>query len=133
MAGGRGGRRAGAGRPAGSGWLPAVTEMRAAAAERLVTVVGSEQDPLAVVLAVCSDPTQDTPTRLGAASIALPYLYPRLSATQVSATHLTAKVDPGDLINRIAERVARLAAPTPTEGDGTGEATLIPPVKQVAA
>jgi hypothetical protein len=85
------------------------------------------------VLAVASDPTQDTPTRLGAASIALPYLYPRLSATQVSATHLTAKIDPGDLINRIAERVARLAAPTIEAGDGAVEAALIPPGEKVTA
>ena len=54
-----GGRRAGAGRPAGSGWRPAITEMRVAAQEQM--------------------------------AIALPYLYPKLSATTVSATHFTAK------------------------------------------
>jgi hypothetical protein len=71
-------------------------------------IVGSERDPLAVVIAVACDTTLDKQTRLGAAAIALPYLYPRLSATTVQATHVTTKVDPALLIDRIAERIARL-------------------------
>jgi hypothetical protein len=58
-----------------------VTELRAAAAEKLATVIGSASDPLSVVIDAACDETLDIGTRLGAASIALPYLYPRLSAT----------------------------------------------------
>ena len=114
-----GGRRAGAGRPAGSGWRPAITEMRVAAQEQMAEIVGSHRDPLAVVLAVACDERQDTQTRLGAAAIALPYLYPKLSATTVSATHFTAKIDPGELIDRIADRIARFKPPVTVEGTAT--------------
>lgn len=109
-----GGRRAGAGRPGGSGWLPAVTEMRVAAAERLTSIVGSSQDPLELMIAFAADESLDVPTRIGAASIAIPYLYPRLSATQVSGTHTVTRIDGNDLIKRLDERLARLHAPAPT-------------------
>src|SRR3954468_9000660 len=104
----KGGRREGAGRPAGSGWRPAVTEMRVAAAEQLVSVVGTERDPLSIVLAIAADPATDVQTRLGACSIALPYLYPRLSATTVSATNTNITVDAGALLDRLDDRISRL-------------------------
>ena len=108
MAGDHGGRRAGAGRKAGSGWKPHVANLRVAAVEQMQSIVGSQRDPLAVVVEMACDPTLDRQTRLGAAAIALPYLYPRLSATTVQATHLTAKVDPAQLIDRLAERISRI-------------------------
>lgn len=109
LANGHGGRRAGAGRPTGSGWKPHVANLRVAAVEQMQAILGSDRDPLAVVVGIACDPNVDQQTRLGAAAIALPYLYPRLSATQVQATHTTVKVDPSQLLDRIAERVARLA------------------------
>src|SRR3954471_17838561 len=97
----KGGRRAGAGRPAGSGWRPAVAEMRVAAAEQLVSVVGTESDPLRIVLEIAADPATDVQTRLGACSIALPYLYPRLSATTVASTNTNINVDAGQLLGPV--------------------------------
>lgn len=110
MAGDHGGRRAGAGRKPGSGWRPHVANLRISAVEQMQDIVGSQRDPLAVVVEMACDPTLDRQTRLGAAAIALPYLYPRLSATSVQATHLTAKVDPALLIDRLAERISRIGA-----------------------
>ena len=99
MANGHGGRRSGSGRPHGTGWTSAVAGMRVAAAEQLVSVVGSETDPLSIVLAIAADPATDVQTRLGACSIALPYLYPRLSATTVSATNTNINVDAASLLS----------------------------------
>jgi hypothetical protein len=113
MANGHGGRRSGSGRPHGTGWTSAVASMRVAAAEQLVSVVGSETDPLSIVLAIAADPATDVQTRLGACSIALPYLYPRLSATTVSATNTNINVDAGALLDRLDQRIERLRAPEP--------------------
>jgi hypothetical protein len=51
--------------------------------------------------------------RLSAANACLPFLYPRLSATQVNANHTITKVDSNDLLRRLDERLARLAGPPP--------------------
>ena len=113
MANGHGGRRSGSGRPHGTGWTSAVAGMRVAAAEQLVSVVGSETDPLSIVLAIAADPATDVQTRLGACSIALPYLYPRLSATTVSATNTNINVDAASLLDRLDERISRLGKTEP--------------------
>jgi hypothetical protein len=94
-----------------------VTELRAAAAEKLATVIGSANDPLAVVIDAACNEDLDIATRLGAASIALPYLYPRLSATQVSATVTTIKTDHGAVLDRLAERIERLVGPPAIDGE----------------
>src|SRR3954471_22497274 len=130
MARGHGGRRTGAGRHPGTGWTAAVTQMRSTAAERLTTVVGTSRDPLEIALAIAADETQDTATRLGACSIVLPFIYPKLSATQVDARHTTVNIDAGALLDRLDERIEKLRAPEPTplieaqpdgaDGDGAG-------------
>jgi hypothetical protein len=119
----RGGRREGAGRPHGSGWRPSITNLRLEAVEQLTAIVGSDKDPLAVVVAMACDETLDRATRLGACSIALPYLYPKLSATTVQATHVTARIDAGELLDRIAERISRQSNPLVTV-DGTATEPL---------
>jgi hypothetical protein len=108
VANGHGGHRAGAGRHPGTGWTTAVTQMRTTAAERLTTVVGTSRDPLEIALAIAADETQDTATRLGACSIVLPFIYPKLSATQVAATNTNINVDAGALLDRLDERIAKL-------------------------
>ena len=113
-----GGRRAGAGRPAGSGWRPAVASLRIEAVEQMQAIVGSERDPLAVVVSMACDETLDRQLRLGACSIALPYLYPRLSASTVAASHVVTKVDAGELLARLAERIGKLA-PAAIDGEAT--------------
>jgi hypothetical protein len=93
-------------------------KMRTDAVEKLNAIVGSDKDPLAVVIAMACDENLDNQTRLGACSIALPYLYPRLSSTQVSSNITVSQVDPTKLLDRIAERIARLNPPAPTvEGE----------------
>ncbi|MFL5255853.1 MAG: hypothetical protein ACJ8AI_23735 [Rhodopila sp.] len=104
--------------------------MRATAAERLTTVVGTSRDPLEIVLAIAADETQDTATRLGACSIVLPFIYPKLSATQVAATTTNINVDAGQLLDRLDERIAKLqpgnvpqlieVAPDDEASDGAG-------------
>jgi hypothetical protein len=95
--------------------MPAVSGMRAAAAEQLISVVGSPQDPLSIVIGFACNESLDVQTRLGACSIALPFLYPKLSATQVDARHTVTKVDSADLLMRLDERLAKLAAPVTIE------------------
>jgi hypothetical protein len=106
---GHGGKRAGAGRPAGSGWLPATREMREETVQRMKSIVGSDSDPLTVVIDMVLDDHLDVQTRLGAASIALPYLYPRLSATTVDARSTVVKIDGNALIEKLNARLERLA------------------------
>jgi hypothetical protein len=113
MSGGHGGRRSGAGRPPGTGWRPAVAAMRTTAAERLTTIVGGSRDPLEICLDIAANGGEDTQTRLQACAIALPFLYPRLSATQVDARHTTVNVDASALLDRLDERIEKLRAPEP--------------------
>ena len=76
------------------------------------SIVGGDQDPLVFVCELAADPHQDPQLRLSAASIALPYLYPRLSSTTVAATHTTVKVDSAELVERLSQKFARLAPQT---------------------
>jgi hypothetical protein len=88
--------------------------MRTTAAERLTTIVGGSRDPLEICLDIAANGGEDTQIRLQACAIALPFLYPRLSATQVDARHTTVNVDAGQLLDRLDERIAKLqSAPAP--------------------
>src|SRR4051794_35933414 len=80
----------------------------ATAAERLTTIVGGSRDPLEICLDIAANGGEDTQIRLQACAIALPFLYPRLSATQVDARHTTVNVDAGQLLDRLDERIAKL-------------------------
>ena len=104
-----GGKRPGAGRKPGSVWKPTVSEWRTCAArcrgarrwhQRSVAIFNRPRT---------FDETLDIATRVGCAAIATRYLHPTLSASSVAATHTVVKVDPGELLNRIAERIGRLA------------------------
>jgi hypothetical protein len=106
-----GGRRNGAGRKPGSVWQPAVTDWRATAAEHAAEIVGSERDPLLFLIDRTFDEKLPIETRVGCAAIAVRYLHPTLSASSVAATHTVVKVDPGELLNRIAERISRQDQP----------------------
>jgi hypothetical protein len=113
-----GGRRNGAGRPAGSGWKPEtkiirpkITALRAETVAKQAAIIGGETDPLTVVSNMVLDPSLDVGTRLSAAAVCLPYLYPRLSASQIDARVTTTKVDSADLLRRLDERLTRLAPP----------------------
>jgi hypothetical protein len=128
-----GGRRTGAGRPAGSSWKPMVAAMRVAAVEHVQKVVDADTDPLVIALSIAADSKNPLELRLGACAMTIPVMYPRLSATQVTASHTVTRVDPHELMDRISERIAR-QAPAAIEGKAVeqieGEAE---PPNQVAA
>jgi hypothetical protein len=118
VANGHGGARKGAGRKPGTGWLPAAKKLRSATVTRLRAIVGSEKDPLNQVVDMVLSDDLDIQTRLNAAAICLPYLYPRLSATTVDSRSTVVQIDGNALIAKINARLERLAempAPTPSE------------------
>lgn len=128
MSGQHGGRRPGAGRPPGTAWRASVSAMRTETIEKMRQIVASDHDPLSEVVSWIFDDRLDIQIRLGAASVALPFLYPRLSATTVDARHSVVKIDSNELLGRIADRIARLASPA----SGTIEATVTEPEQEVA-
>ena len=77
---------------------PTVSAMREETIERMKSIVGSDRDPLSVVVDMVLNDDLDVQTRLGAASIALPFLYPRLSETTVDARSTVVKIDGHALI-----------------------------------
>jgi len=123
----RGGRRAGAGRPAGSGWKPRVAALRAGTVQKMQAIVTAEVDPLTVVAGWILDENLDREFRLQAASVALPFLYPRLSASSVDARVQTTTIDATKLVERLNERLERLAPAEPPAV--TIEAASVEPVE----
>lgn len=111
MAGGHGGKREGSGRKAGAAWRPEARALRAEAREKLAAIVGSSRDPLEFVCALATDPEQDVALRLSAASIALPYLHPRLSAMASVTAKVPDGADPQAVLDTVLNRIARLAPP----------------------
>ena len=87
---------------------------RAGAVQKVERILDGADDPLTAVAAMIVDQSLGIQTRLSAASIALPYLYPRLSSTQIDARHTVTKIDSTDLLRRLDERIARLTPPPPT-------------------
>jgi hypothetical protein len=130
MANGHGGRRPGAGKKPGIKVRPATPSLRAVAAERLAKHAGTQNDPLEIVLSIASDPGLDVSTRLNAAAIVLPYMYPRLSAATIDARTTVQHVDATQVLERLSDRLERLGKPepappplieaTPEDDDGAG-------------
>jgi hypothetical protein len=118
---GRGGKRAGAGRPKGTGWLPAAKKLRGATVTRLRAIVGSDKDPLNQVVDMVLSDELDVKIRLEAAAICLPFLYPKLSATTVDSRSTVVRVDGDALIDKINARLERLAEMAVTAGVETSE------------
>jgi hypothetical protein len=85
--------------------------MRVETIEKMRALVTSDRDILSEVVSWALDDALDMQLRLSAASIALPYLFPRLSASQVDARHVVTTVDSAALLDRIAQRIEALAAP----------------------
>jgi hypothetical protein len=89
-----GGRREGAGRPAGA--VAAVCynsthDVRIArhhASAKIAEIVGTSRDPLNVVLDIATDPRIDIPTRLEAAIAGCQFVHPKLSAVAVATQNL---------------------------------------------
>ena len=112
-----GGRRAGAGRPAGSGWKPAVSALRVETVEKMKQIVGSENDPLSCVVGWVLDDSLAIETRLSAAHVALPFLYPRLNASTVDTRNVTVKVDATAVLERLTHRIERMISGPEINGE----------------
>lgn len=110
MAGGHGGRRAGAGRKPGGG-VPARQVLRTEARALLAEIVGTARDPLMVAIELAADPSKPDGLRLEAALGAARYLHPTLSAAAVA--HMTTRPDQSAVLQAINERLSRFAAPAP--------------------
>jgi hypothetical protein len=122
-----GGAREGAGRPADSGWKTTTTEWRASAAAHANELVGSDRDPLLFLIDRVFDDAVDLQSRIGCAAIATKYLHPTLSASQVNAHHVVTRLDVGELLGRVAERIAKQAT-----AELTIEAEPVEPTEQPA-
>jgi hypothetical protein len=113
MADRHGGRRQGSGRPSGSAWKPRVSEMRADTVRKMHKLIAGENDPLSVLVNFSLDESLDVPTRMNAAAIALPYLFPKLSEMRIDSKTTVTTVDGTALMERIAEKIERMAASPP--------------------
>jgi hypothetical protein len=100
--------------------------MRASVVDRLQEAIGGEHDPLAIALSIAGDTKQPVEIRLGACNICIPVMYPKLSATTVQANHTVTNIHAGELMDRLADRIAKLTGPA------TIEATPIEVVEQLA-
>jgi hypothetical protein len=85
--------------------------MRTAAVEHVQRIVDADTDPLVIALSIAADDKQPVEIRLGACAMAIPVMYPRLSATTVQANHTVTRVDPQELMDRIAARISRQDTP----------------------
>jgi hypothetical protein len=113
MANGHGGRRPGAGKPSGAAWKPRVREMREHTVQKLNRIVASEKDPLSVLIGFVGDENLDVNTRMNAASICLPYLFPRLSAMTVDSKSTVTHVDGAALLEKLNNRIERMGSSAP--------------------
>lgn len=97
-----------------------VQAMRAAAFERVKEVSDDEEqsiaDPLQIVLGIAADINNPLDLRLGACALAIPVMYPKLSAAVVQQNHTVTRVEPGELLDRIATRITN-QAPVIIEAD----------------
>jgi hypothetical protein len=87
--------------------------MRVTSMNKMHRIVSAERDPLSVVVGFVLDDGMDINTRLTAASICLPYLFPKLSASTVDAKHTITTVDGNALLEKLNDRIERLRAPEP--------------------
>jgi hypothetical protein len=106
----RGGSRPGSGRKAGDAWATTKPKpIRDMANSRVREVLATKLDPLAVLVDISNDPENDVQVRVAAASAAAPYLFPRLSMSVVGTASVTAKEDGAHLVQKLMDRIARLA------------------------
>ena len=68
------------------------------------------ENPVEILLSIAADESNSLDTRVVAAAHSAPYMFPRLSSAVVTANVNVAKVDPAELIERLAERLTLTAA-----------------------
>jgi hypothetical protein len=76
-------------------------------------LIAGENDPLSVLVNFSLDENLDVGTRMNAAAIALPYLFPKLSEMRIDNKTTITSVDGNALLERISERIEKLGASTP--------------------
>lgn len=86
-------------------------------AKRLAILEGGK-DPLEVLMQIAADETQETSFRIQAAIGAAPYVYPKLSTQLVATVQTSGQIDAGALLDRLSDRLGRLAAPQPALIEG---------------
>jgi hypothetical protein len=121
MANGLGGRREGAGRPPGTAWRPTVRALRVETVMQMQKIVEGDRNPLTVLVDWVLDEGMDIQARLSAASIVMPFLFPKLSQTTVDSRHTVVKVDAGEVLDRLTARIERLAAPAANDVEAPRE------------
>ena len=88
-------------------------------------VVGTGKDPLGLLISIAADDKHPIATRMNAASIAVPFLYPKLSAATVESHSTVTRVDGRDLIDQLEARIARsvplIEADAHTDADAAQE------------
>ena len=80
------------------------------AAVNSTEIIGTPRDPLGFLIDVAADADQDVQIRMSAASITLPFLYPKLSAATVQSHVTTTKVDAKALLEMLNKRIDRYAS-----------------------
>ena len=81
--------------------------MRAVARAALSAIIGTDKDPLLVLIDIANDVTQPVPLRVEAAAVATRYVHPTLSATAIQ--HVPAPSDGGQAVKVLLDRLAALA------------------------
>jgi hypothetical protein len=122
-----GGKRVGAGRKPGEAWAGKKKGVhrigvRPAARVAIRRIIEGDVNPVQILLGIASDEGNSVDIRVAAAAHACPYCFPRLSSAVVNANHVVTKVDARELIDRLAERIGRLAPPAPPIIDQTIDA-----------
>jgi hypothetical protein len=92
-----------------------VAAMREETIAKMHSIVAKDDNPLTIIVAMVLNPELDVQVRLGAASICLPYLFPRLSASTVDARVVQVRVDSAEVLARLSAQIERLALPAAPE------------------
>jgi hypothetical protein len=87
--------------------------MRADTVQKMHRLIAGEKDPLTVLVNFACDEGLDVNTRMNAAAIALPYLFPKLSEMRIDSKSTITTVDGNALLERISERIEKLGASSP--------------------
>jgi hypothetical protein len=115
----RGGKQPGAGRKSGERWQSRKVGIRPAARVAIRRAVEGGDNPIEILLRIARDESVLVDTRVVAAAHAAPYMFPRLSSAVVHQNTTITKIDAAQLIDRLAERIGRLAPPAPPIIDAT--------------
>jgi hypothetical protein len=107
----RGGKQRNAGRKSGDAWKSKRVGIRPAARVAIRRALEGDENPVEILLRIARDETVAVDTRVVAAAHAAPFMFPKLSAAVVTTNVNVAKIDPRELIDRLAERIGRLAPP----------------------